>query len=108
MEPIRRAGSPQRLPSTQLRTTERFVEEVENAPERMQGQARAPRERSTTGFRPAAGFLTQYVDQHFPWARSPFRKEGKRQRAASAYLAADMLPDVLADALRIRTIDKDL
>ena len=61
-------------------------------------------ERGTSGHRPATGlrvsapFLAQYVDQHWPWPRDPVRKTVLRQRAASAYLDADGLPDRLEDA----------
>ncbi|MDO8288198.1 MAG: hypothetical protein Q7T44_03165 [Parvibaculum sp.] len=58
--------------------------------------------------RPAAGFLTQYIDQHFRWPRAPHRKDRQRQRATSAYLNADMLPDMLADVLRLHPIDKKI
>lgn len=59
-------------------------------------------------FRPLAGFLAQYVDQHFPWPRAPLRKERQRQRATQAYITADMLPDLLAETLRLRPIDRKL
>ncbi|MES1989934.1 MAG: hypothetical protein V4441_03155 [Pseudomonadota bacterium] len=58
--------------------------------------------------RPAAGFLTQYIDQHVRWPRAPHRKDRQRQRAESAYLDADMLPDILADVLRIHPVDKKI
>ncbi len=63
---------------------------------------------TATGFRPVAGFLAQYVDQHFPWPRAPLRKERQRQRATQAYITADMLPDLLAETLRLRPIDRKL
>lgn len=50
--------------------------------------------------RPAAGFLAQYIDQHWNWPRSPARKEEQRRRATGAYIEADMLPDLLAETLR--------
>lgn len=59
-------------------------------------------------FRPAANFLAQYIDQHFRWPRAPHRKERQRQRATGAYLTADMLPDLLAETLRLRPIDKKI
>ncbi|MDO8420997.1 MAG: hypothetical protein Q7S99_02440 [Parvibaculum sp.] len=59
-------------------------------------------------YRPAASFLTQYIDQHFRWPRAPHRKERQRQRATGAYLTADMLPDLLAETLRLRPIDKKI
>ena len=59
-------------------------------------------------FRPLAGFLAQYVDQHFPWPRAPLRKERQRQHATQAYITADMLPDLLAETLRLRPIDRKL
>lgn len=71
------------------------------------------RERSHAGLhveashcRPSANFMAQYIDQHARWPRAPHRKDRQRQRASSAYLNADMLPDVLADALRLHPIDK--
>ncbi|MEQ8267048.1 MAG: hypothetical protein RH982_07620 [Parvibaculum sp.] len=54
-----------------------------------------------TGTRPVAAFLAQYVDQHWPWQRSASRKAEQRQRATAAYIGADMLPDLLAETLRI-------
>ncbi len=61
-------------------------------------------ERGTSGHRPEAGrrgaaapFLAQYVDQHWPWPRDAARKAVLRQRATSAYLEADSLPDRLED-----------
>ncbi|MGV8997383.1 MAG: hypothetical protein ACOH12_10600 [Parvibaculaceae bacterium] len=59
-------------------------------------------------YRPLAGFLTQYIDQHMRWPRAPHRKDRQRQRAASAYLDADMLPDVLFDALRLHPVDRKI
>lgn len=58
--------------------------------------------------RPSASFLAQYVDQHFPWPRAPLRKERQRQRATEAYITADMLPDLLAETLRLRPLDRKL
>lgn len=55
-----------------------------------------------------AGFLAQYVDQHWPWPRAPFRKEKLRQRATSAYIAAGTLPDLLAETLRLHPVDRRL
>lgn len=53
-----------------------------------------------TAMRPVAAFLAQYVDQHWNWGRSPSQKSEKRQLATSAYIEADMLPDLLAETLR--------
>ncbi|MEP2827541.1 hypothetical protein [Parvibaculum sp.] len=53
-----------------------------------------------TATRPVAAFLAQYIDQHWAWPRSPERKEEKRREATSAYIGADMLPDLLAETLR--------
>lgn len=53
-----------------------------------------------TTTRPAAPFLAQYLDQHWNWPRSSARKEERRRRATSAYIEADMLPDLLAETLR--------
>jgi hypothetical protein len=55
-----------------------------------------------TSTRPLATFLAQYVDQHGKLKTSPFQKSEKRQRATSAYIEADMLPDLLAESLRPR------
>lgn len=52
------------------------------------------------GTRPVAAFLAQYVDQHWPWPRSAARKAEERRRATTAYIGADMLPDLLAETLR--------
>ena len=53
-----------------------------------------------TSARPVAAFLAQYIDQHWSWPRSPVRKDEKRREATSAYIVADMLPDLLAETLR--------
>ncbi len=58
--------------------------------------------------RPAANFLAQYIDQHMRWPRAPHRKDRQRQRATHAYINADMLPDLLAETLRLRSIDKNI
>lgn len=50
--------------------------------------------------RPVAAFLAQYIDQHWSWPRSSARKEEIRRQATHAYIGADMLPDLLAEALR--------
>ncbi|ABS63189.1 hypothetical protein Plav_1570 [Parvibaculum lavamentivorans DS-1] len=61
-----------------------------------------------TGTRPVAAFLAQYVDQHWPWPRSPARKAEERHQATSAYIGADMLPDLLAETLRTGHHDRKL
>jgi len=53
-----------------------------------------------TTTRPVAAFLAQYIDQHWAWPHSPEHKEEKRREATSAYIGADMLPDLLAETLR--------
>ncbi|HAC59078.1 MAG TPA: hypothetical protein DCF73_12080 [Rhodobiaceae bacterium] len=53
-----------------------------------------------TTMRPVAAFLAQYVDQHWDRGHSPSQRAEKRQRATSAYIEADMLPDLLAETLR--------
>tara|TARA_R110002110_G_scaffold5945_14_gene30073 strand:- start:3421 stop:3819 length:399 start_codon:yes stop_codon:yes gene_type:complete len=58
--------------------------------------------------RPVAAFLAQYVDQHWPWQRSPQRKAEQRQRATGAYIGADMLPDLLAATLRTGRTERKL
>ncbi|MFN4354179.1 hypothetical protein [Parvibaculum sp.] len=55
-----------------------------------------------TAMRPLATFLAQYVDQQGNLKTSSFQKSEKRQRATSAYIEADMLPDLLAETLRPR------
>ena len=81
----------------------------ERRPEGVRRLAPAPRDPAGTqrgvsghrpaaaGFRTAAPFLAQYVDQHWPWPRDPARKDTLRQRAAAAYLQADGLPDRLEE-----------
>lgn len=81
---------------------------VEAAPSPAQPRASAALGGTNANFRPAAGFLAQYVDQHFPWPRAPLRKERIRQRATRAYIAADMLPELLAETLRMRPVDRKL
>jgi hypothetical protein len=63
---------------------------------------------TSQSFRPAAGFLAQYVDQHYAWPRSPLRKVSQRQRATRAYIVADMLQDLLAETRRARPVDEDI
>jgi hypothetical protein len=58
--------------------------------------------------RAPAHFLAQYIDQHFRWPRAPHRKVRQRQRATTAYITADMLPDLLAETLRLRPVDKKI
>ncbi|MCF8469926.1 MAG: hypothetical protein K9G30_04020 [Parvibaculum sp.] len=58
--------------------------------------------------RPVAAFLAQYVDQHWPWQRSPQRKAEKRRRATGAYIGADMLPDLLVETLRTGRTERKL
>lgn len=53
-----------------------------------------------TAMRPVAAFLAQYIDQHWSWPRSPERKAETRREATSAYIGADMLPDLLTETLR--------
>lgn len=54
-----------------------------------------------------SGFLTQYVDQHYPWPRNPGRKQRQRHRAARAYVEAEGLPDLLIETLRLH-VDRKL
>ena len=58
--------------------------------------------------RTQANFLAQFIDQHTRWPRAPHRKDRKRERASRAYIDADMLPEVLADALRLHPVDKKI
>lgn len=55
-----------------------------------------------TAMRPLAAFLAQYVDQQGNVKTSSFQKAEKRQYATSAYIEADMLPDLLAESIRPR------
>jgi hypothetical protein len=75
------------------------------APEPMQ-RSQAGLHVEASHYRPSANFLAQYIDQHSRWPRAPHRKDRQRQRATSAYLNADMLPDILADALRLHPVDR--
>ena len=75
----------------------------------------APQTRSHAGLhvetprpRTQANFLAQFIDQHTRWPRAPHRKDRKRERASRAYIDADMLPEVLAEALRLHPVDKKI
>jgi hypothetical protein len=109
MESIRRIGSTQQSPA---RRRDEQVDARSTAVAEVERQTAAPRaephSRTIETFRPQAGFLTQYVDQHFPWPRAPLRKERQRQSATRAYIVADMLPDLLAETLRLRPVDRKL
>jgi len=114
MTDIRRIGSTGGSTGLTLSTPSRESRARTYAP-RTEVLAPAPQPRANAGLhvdelhcRPAAGFLTQYIDQHVRWPRAPHRKDRQRQRAASAYLDADMLPDVLADVLRLHPVDKKI
>ncbi|MBI1260523.1 MAG: hypothetical protein GC184_02245 [Rhizobiales bacterium] len=43
--------------------------------------------------RPAAGFLTQFIDQVGNWPRDPLRRVRRANEATSAYGKADTLPE---------------
>ncbi|MCE9648590.1 MAG: hypothetical protein K8R18_03095 [Parvibaculum sp.] len=106
MESIRRIGSIQQSPA---RRRDERIDAAAGTPEAERRPAAARTEasaRTIVNARPQAGFLTQYVDQHFPWPRAPLRKERQRQRATRAYIVADMLPDLLAETLRLRSVDR--
>jgi len=76
---------------------------------RASGQSHAALGRPPLGVtRPVAGFLAQYVDQHWHWPYLPSRKQEKRRRAAMAYIDADTLPDSLAEALRLPRLERKL
>jgi hypothetical protein len=109
MENIRRIGSTQASQAPRARDGRAVVasSNVETASP-AQPRATAALGETGTNFRPAASFLAQYVDQHFPWPRAPLRKERQRQRATRAYIMADMLPDLLAETLRLRPVDRKL
>lgn len=81
---------------------------AENAAGSSGRRSNAALDETKMSVRPSAGFLAQYVDQHFPWPRAPLRKERQRQRATQAYITADMLPDLLAETLRLRPLDRKL
>lgn len=105
---VRRIGTSAHSPSTRGQEASRA-----QAPRAAEAQAEPVRasmsgSRAPQSFRPVAAFLAQYVDQNFSWARSSTRKDRKRQRATSAYITADMLPDLLAETLRLRTVDRKL
>jgi len=75
----------------------------------------APQARAQAGLhveiprpRTQANFLAQFIDQHTRWPRAPHRKDRKRERASRAYIDADMLPEVLAEALRLHPVDKKI
>ncbi|KAB7742061.1 hypothetical protein F2P47_01940 [Parvibaculum sedimenti] len=108
---IRRIGTSAQSPSTGRKDTSRA--QRQQAAEAQPASLRAglfasgmSGTRAPQSFRPVAAFLAQYVDQSFPWTRSPQRKDRKRQRATSAYITADMLPDLLAETLRLRIVDR--
>ncbi len=103
---IRRIGTSAQTPSTGRNGSPRAqaLQGVEAQPAPL--RASMSDTRAPQSFRPVAAFLAQYVDQSFPWARSPLRKDRKRQRATSAYITADMLPDLLAETLRLRMVDR--
>ncbi|MGB3811154.1 MAG: hypothetical protein WA943_13765 [Parvibaculum sp.] len=110
MTSIRRIGSTQNLPSPHARGSQEAVASsgATNATQAQPPHTNAGLGSTSASFRPVASFLAQYVDQHFPWPRAPHRKDRQRQRATSAYITADMLPDLLAETLRMRPIDQKL
>lgn len=108
METIKRIGPARRLPSQREGAVAHRIEAAGAVPQRTEVRGTSGYAPAARDVRPAAGFLAQYVDQLFPWARSAARKDGRRQRATRAYITADMLPDLLAETLRLRTIDRKL
>jgi len=82
----------------------RHASEARDAAQSQAGLGRLP----LAATRPVAAFLAQYVDQHARWPYSPTRKQEKRTRAASAYIDADLLPDMLIDALRLPKLERKL
>ena len=109
MKPVERTGSSQGLPSPRREAPARAVEEAApSAAERDMRRGTSGHAPARQSCRPAAAFLAQYVDQNFPWGRAPLRKEGRRLRATRAYILADMLPDLLAETLRMRAVDENL
>jgi hypothetical protein len=110
MNGIRRIGSVSHSSSARTRDAEpaRASSQTASAEARTSPRSNAGLGGASQSFRPAAGFLAQYVDQHFPWPRAPFRKERQRQRATRAYIVADMLQDLLAETRRARPVDRKL
>lgn len=108
MDIVKRIGPTRRLPPQRENVGARHIEASGPVPSQPVARGTSGYAPAGQGFRPAAGFLAQYVDQLFPWGRSAIRKDGKRQRATRAYITADMLPDLLAETLRLRTIDRHL
>ncbi len=108
METIKRIGPARRLPSQRESAVPHRIEAADTVPQRTEVRGTSGYAPAARDVRPAAGFLAQYVDQLFPWGRSAARKDGRRQRATRAYITADMLPDLLAETLRLRTIDRKL
>lgn len=99
--------APRRQPVTAPQRVEpaRHASEARDAAAQSQaGLGRLP----LAATRPVAAFLAQYVDQHARWPYSPARKQEKRTRAASAYIDADLLPDMLIDALRLPKLERKL
>ncbi|MGX1198420.1 hypothetical protein [Parvibaculum sp. MBR-TMA-1.3b-4.2] len=93
------SGADPRLPARAERQRSDGTRRLAPAPLDLNAEARG-----TSGRHPEAGrraaaapFLAQYVDQHWPWPRDAARKAVLRQRATSAYLEADGLPDRLED-----------
>ncbi len=103
---IRRIGTSTQSPSTGRKDSSNTQTQRAAATEPASLRAGMSGACAPQSVRPVAAFLAQYVDQHYPFARSPQRKDRKRQRATSAYITADMLPDLLAETLRLRIVDR--
>jgi hypothetical protein len=110
MDGIRRIGSVSHSSSAQRRSegSNRLAPETVSPEPKSSSRANAGLGGIATGFRPSAGFLAQYVDQHHSWPRAPLRKVSERQRATRAYIVADMLQDLLAETRRPRPTDEKL
>lgn len=92
------SGAGPRLPARAERQRRDGPRRLAPAPLDLSAAERGTSGRSPeTGRRTAAPFLAQYVDQHWPWPRDAARKAVLRQRATSAYLEADGLPDRLEE-----------
>lgn len=92
------SGPEKRLPARSERQRREGVRRLAPAPlDRDTGTRGTSGQKPVQGLRVSAPFLAQYVDQHWPWPRDASRKAVMRQRAASAYLEADCLPDRLEE-----------
>lgn len=61
-----------------------------------------------TNARPAAAFLTQFIDQHGNWPRAPMRRLRRLDTATSAYQRAETVAERQRYALAPRQRDIEL